>query len=571
MPIRRTFALQNSWQRFTGVFALLWLVTPFVSAQAQGDGAASTAFGKPAPPAQGSVDDDAFKRDLSAYAARARQAFEVPGLAVAIVHDGHVILAQGYGMRRIGGSEPVTAHTRFQIASNSKAFTTASLAILTDEGRLSWDDPVVRHLPDFQMYDPYVTREMMVRDLLCHRCGLGLGAGDLLWWPKSDYTADDVYHRLRAIKPATSFRSGFAYDNVMYGVAGRLFPAVAGKSWAAFVRERIFQPLKLNDTVANITELDPEKDNVAAPHTKVNGKILAFPAFEHGPDPAGSICSSVSDMATWMNVQLSGGFMPGDTDPAGGKPGKDLKRFRLFSAAAQREMWSPQTPLPGRSVSAYGLGWFLTPTETGNARQITHDGGLPGMVSRVTLVPERHLGIVVLTNYDGEKELGGGGEAMNAITEWVLRRYLAANGPDPIDTNQKGIARVKSETNGVVATLFAGRARDSKPSLPLSRYAGAYEDPWYGGTTITLAPDGKTLTLKFDHTPALQGTLEHFQYDTFVVRWKERALDADAFVTFALTAEGKIEQFKMKAVSPTTDFSFDFQDLLFTPVTRKPL
>src|SRR5450759_1062734 len=264
---------------------------------------------------------------------RARQEFDVPGIAVAIVKDGNVVLAKGYGVRKQGEAAPVTAQSLFRIASNTKAFTTAALAMLVDERKIRWDDPVTQHMPAFQLYDAYVTREMTIRDLLTHRSGLGLGAGDLMFFPPGDLGRDEIVKRLRFIKPATSFRSAYAYDNLLYILAGQLIPAITGKSWDSFVRDRIFTPLGMTNTFTDVAALTKGKD-VATPHNGLSGKLEALPQEDHDASaPAGAIITCVADLAKWMTVQLNGGTF----GPAG--------MPRLFSAAQSGEMWSGQTIL----------------------------------------------------------------------------------------------------------------------------------------------------------------------------------------------------------------------------------
>lgn len=497
--------------------------------------------------------------NLDAYAARILKEFEVPGLAVAIVKDGRVVMAKGYGVRRLGEPTPVDAQTLFGIASNTKAFTAAALAILVDEGKIRWDDPVTKHLPAFHMYDPYVTRELTVRDLLTHRSGLGLGAGDLLFWPQTTFTRDEIVQKVRYIRPATSFRSKYAYDNILYLVAGQIIPAVTGKSWDDFVRERIFLPLGMTSSNTSVKALRPG-DNVASPHARVEKRVQPIPYNNIDNNaPAGAINSSVADMAKWIIVQLDGGRIPG-------APNED---HRLFSEAQGREMWSAQTVIPVRdpppplaalrpNFSAYGLGWGLS--DYRSRKTVAHTGGLAGLVSRVTLAPDLKLGMVVLTN----QEAGG---AFQALTYHILDHYLGAPPTDWIEAFRAAHQQAETKAAETEKKQSDQRAADSKPSLPLDRYAGRYTDPWYGDVEIRLE-NGKPV-LRFLHTPSLIGDLEHWQYDTFVARWRDRSLQADAFVTFALKPNGAIDHMKMVAVSPLTDFSFDFHDLLFTPAAQK--
>jgi CubicO group peptidase (beta-lactamase class C family) len=490
-------------------------------------------------------------QDLDPFAARVLNEFEVPGLAVAIVKDGKTVLAKGYGVRKLGEPTPVDENTLFGIASNTKAFTAAALAMLVDEGKINWDDPVTKHLPAFQLYDPYVTREMTIRDLLTHRSGLGLGAGDLLWWPPTDYSREEIIRRFRYVKPATSFRSRYAYDNVLYMIAGQVVAAVTGKSWDDVIKERIFMPLGMKTSNTSVAALTASRD-AATPHAKVEGRLkpLARQPLEN-VGPAGSINSSVAEMAKWLIAQLNRGQIG--------------EGRRLFSERQNREMWSAQTITPlgeppphlaalRANFSAYGLGWGLT--EYRGIKTVSHTGGLMGYVSRVTLVPDLNLGIVVLTN----QQSGG---AFQSLTYRILDHYMNAPATDWIAAFKKseemGLAR-GAEVEKRLASL---RAADSKPSLPLAKYAGRYSDAWYGDITISM--EAEKLVLRFSRTPLLVGDLEHWQHDTFVARWRDRSLEADAFVSFALKPDGSIEQMKMAAVSPLTDFSFDFHDLLFTP------
>ncbi len=214
--------------------------------------------------------------DLDDWVARSMRTFDVPGLSLAIVKDGKVLAAKGYGVRKLGEATPVDQDTLFGIGSNTKAFTTACLAMLVDEGKIAWDGPVRQYLPDFQMYDPYVSHEMTVRDLLTHRSGMGLGQGDLLFYPPTTYTRAEIIHKLRYMKPASSFRSRFAYDNLLYMAAGQVIPAVTGTSWDDFVRQRIFLPLGMTNSNVSIDSFK-SGDNIAYPHSSMDGKLQVIP------------------------------------------------------------------------------------------------------------------------------------------------------------------------------------------------------------------------------------------------------------------------------------------------------
>lgn len=492
--------------------------------------------------------------DLDQYIARALKTFDVPGLSVAIVKDGKVVLAKGHGVRKLGESTRVDEYTMFGIGSNTKAFTTAALASLVDEKKLSWDDPVYERLPGFQMYDPYVSHEMTIRDLITHRSGMGLGEGDLLFWPHTTFTREEVIYKLRFMKPTSSFRSRFAYDNLLYMTAGQIIPAVIGKSWDDYVREKILAPLGMEHTNLSTTAYKPG-DNYAWPHEVLDGKlqVIDFVPLDNA-GPAGAINSCAADMAKWVQLQLARGKFPG-------------RDARLFSEKQSREMWSPQTILPigdyPKSLAAlqpnfadYGLGWFLR--DYHGRKLVGHTGGVAGFVSRVMLVPGENLGVVVLTN----AESGG---AFDSILFHILDQYFNLQPNDWIAAYKAADDAEHEDAKKEMNAQSASRAADSKPSLPLEKYAGTYQDAWYG--PVTLKMEGSGLVLSFDHTPKMIGDMQPWQYDTFKAHWRDRGIE-DAFVTFALKPDGSVDHLTMQAVSPLADFSFDYQDLWFTPAAK---
>jgi CubicO group peptidase (beta-lactamase class C family) len=493
---------------------------------------------------------------LGADIGRARHEFEIPGLAVAVVKDGRTALLEGYGVRRAGEAAPVDADTLFAIASNTKAFTAAALGLLVEDGRLAWDDPVTRHLPSFQMYDPYVSREMTIRDLLTHRSGLGLGQGDLLYFPPSTFTAKEIVEKVRYLAPAASFRSRYAYDNILYIVAGEVVAAASGKPWAAFVRERLLAPLGMERSVPTGSAI-PAGANLASPHARVDGSIRTVaPDAGDNIAAAGGIHSSARDMARWMSALLEA------AGPAG------ASGSRVLSTRLVREMTSAETPMPITDPPAplaalkprflaYGLGFSLR--DYRGRKLITHTGGLSGMVSRLALVPEEGLGVAVLTN----QESGGG---RDAITYGLLDAFLNAPATDWVGPFREAARLSERHAREVEARQSAARAGGSRPSLPLARYAGHYRDAWYG--RITIDDEADRLVIRFSRSPGLTGLLEHWQYDTFVARWRDRTVPA-AFVTFALRPDGSVDQVKMAAVSPAADFSYDYHDLLLTPAPPK--
>ena len=489
-------------------------------------------------------------KDFDAYVARGLEALRTPGVAIAVVKDGRVVFAKGYGLRALGDTGRVDAHTLFQIASNTKAFTTAALAILADAGKLSWDDPVTKFLPGFQLYDPYVTREFTVRDLVTHRSGLGLGAGDLLWF-HSDYARGEIAYRIRFAKPASSFRSAYAYDNVLYIVAGEIVPAIGGMSWDDFVTKRILTPLGMTETGTTIAYFTAAP-NRATPHAVERGTLQIVPIDSvDNTAPAGGIVSNVTDLAKWVICRLDSGRY------AGG---------RLFSERQAREMWSGQTILPiadpdpslaalRPNFSEYGLGWRLR--DYLGRKIVSHTGGLAGMSSQITLVPAEKLGIVVLTNSEAD--------LMAALSYRLLDDFL--NAPkartDWVSAFAQAAEFDRAQADSALRATRTGRDSLSHPSLPLERYAGRYRDALYGDATVAL--ESGRLVLRFSHSPALVGDLEHWQHDTFIARWRTPHIE-DAYATFSLNPDGSIDRFRMAAVSPLADFSFDYQDLEFRPV-----
>lgn len=486
----------------------------------------------------------------------------VPGMALAIVQDGKVVLARGYGVRRLGAPEAVDADTIFPLGSVSKAFTSAALAVLVDDGKIGWDDRVIDHLPGFRMYDPWVTREITVIDLLVHRSGLGLGAGDLLFVPRTSRSRADIVHALRHIKPATSFRSGYAYDNVLYVVAGQLIEAVSGQSWEAFVRERLLAPAGMA-TATTDSEARFASVNRAQPHARLDGRIRGIGKQEQlderatlvaGPvAPAGGVTASANDMARWLLVQLARGAVPGaDEDGA-----------RVFSAAASEAMWTPHVTMPiGRypppvaeatpQFSAYALGWDVT--DYRGTKLLEHGGAVFGAQALVVLVPGHDLGFAMQINSED-------GVVLRGMMYELLDHFLDAPKRDWVaDFAHYKKARVDAALVALDATQ--AQAKPSKPSLPLSGYVGTYVDPWYGAIGIT--EEKGALRIDFRQSPGMAGTLEHFQFDTFRTRWDDRSIEA-AYVTFALDADGKVARIDLKPVSPLADFSYDYQDLQFTP------
>jgi CubicO group peptidase (beta-lactamase class C family) len=477
--------------------------------------------------------------------------FDVPGIAVAVVKDGKVIHSKGYGVRSLNTKEKVDENTLFGIASNSKAFTAAALGMLQDEGKLKYDDKVRDYIPEFKMYNPYVTEEFTIRDMLTHRSGLGLGAGDLMFWPDSNnFSKKDIIYNLRYLKPVSSFRSKYDYDNLMYILAGEIIQRVSGMTWEEFIDKRILKPLQMMRTAPSFSRLK-DKSNVIDPHAPVDGKVKVIRRdWNETANSAGGIYSSVVDMSKWIIMQMDNG-----------KYGEGLKQ-QLFSEAVHGDMWTPQTILPVRGKSAYnthfssyGLGWGLSDVK--GYKQATHTGGLAGIVTQVTIIPDIKLGIIVFTNQQS-------GAAFNSITATIKDSYLDVKGLDRIKENHDRVVKGEAEAEKITTEIWkkiADEQKNATSKMNSSTILGTYTDKWFGDVTVS-EKNGK-LWFESKRSFLLSGEMFPYKGNTYVIKWTERSMDADAFAIFTLDSEGKANGLKMEAISPLTDFSFDFQDLDF--------
>ncbi len=479
--------------------------------------------------------DDKLK-EIDAYAEKTRQDWNVPGIAIAIVKDDKVVFAKGYGVRELGKPEKVDENTLFAIASNSKAFTTASLAILIDEKKLSWDDKVVKYLPEFQLYNPYVTSELTIRDLVSHRSGLDTFSGDLLWY-ETTYSADEILRRVRFLKPKSSFRSQFGYQNLMFIAAGKVIERVSGKTWSQFVSERILMPLGMSRTTTSVKNL---KDNYSMPHNESGGKLRVLHSGNvDGADAAAGLNSSVSDVAKWLRLQLGKGKFEGN---------------QIFSEAQSWQMHQPAVLLPiskaasefnpTRHFNAYGLGWSLW--DYHGRKVVSHGGGLDGMISQTAMMPEENLGLVVLTN----SETGVNTIMQNKIFDTILGVPKRDWSAEIAERTKRG----KIDEAEEAKKIEVSRVANTKTSLALKDYAGNYVDQLYGDTTI-VEENGK-LVLRFVQSPNFVADLEHWHYDTFQIKWRPSVAYnfPRGFVTFTIDKMGKTDE--MKIDQPNNDFWF---------------
>jgi CubicO group peptidase (beta-lactamase class C family) len=479
--------------------------------------------------------------------------FRVPGIAVGVVKDGKIIHAKGYGFRSLKNRQPVTPNTLFGIASNSKAFTAAALGILVEQGKIKWEDHVRDYIPEFKLYDPYVTEHFTIKDLLTHRSGMGLGAGDLMFFPdSSNFSLKDIIYNLRFLPQVYEFRTKYDYDNNLYIVAGEVIARVSGQSWDNFVEQNIFFPLGMKFSAASFERL-PSIQDVIDGHAPVNGEVKVIPrnTLRVG-HAAGGIYSSINDLSKWLICLMNKGV--------------SVEGKRILSETTVKEMWTPQTIIPAYNpgvynvhFSAYGLGFFLSDVK--GKLQVTHTGGLEGMVTQITMLPELNLGIIVLTN---QQE----GAAFSAITNTIKDTYLGIAGIDwhnRLLTNRKReIEEAKKITDSVENEIY--RAQKSTVQNWKS-FVGTYKDPWMGEATVHEKNGQPWLQMK--RSPKLTGQLFPYTGTTMVVRWNDRSMDADAFVNFGLDEEGRGKTIRMRAISPLTDFSYDFHDLRFDRTSQK--
>lgn len=474
--------------------------------------------------------------------------FNVAGVAVAIVKDGDIIHEKGYGVLSKQTNKPVNQHSNFAIASNSKAFTTTALALLVEDGKINWTDKVIDHIPEFKMYNAYVTENFNIQDLLTHRSGLGLGVGDLMFFPDgSDFTINDLLSSFQYFKPVSAFRTQFDYDNLLYLVAGELIARKSGMTWEAFITERIFKPLNMDNSYAALNLIE-DTSNLTLPHNTATGDFKVLPNFQEMINgAAGGIYSNVNDMSQWMLLHLNQG-----------KYGENLNK-QLFSVESQHEMWKIHTttdvnrnPRYNSHFAGYGLGWDLT-DKKGNM-VVSHTGGLPGMLSRTVLIPDLNVGVVVLTN----TEPGGAGVFL-AVSRTIVDGYLGLDDYQWTEKFYNYFKESQAEGDLVTKQVWETVQANKKVKINENDFLGIYKDNWFGKMEV-FNKNGK-LWIKSYRSPKLNGELQYYKANTFAVKWEYQDMNADAFVMFYLDENGKAQSIKMKGISPNIDFSFDFHDL----------
>lgn len=514
-------------------------------------------------------DDASLVEAVDAYVKTAMAAWpDQPALGVAVVKDGQTILSRGYGVKVQGKPARADEHTLFAIASNSKNVTAAALAIMVDEGKVKWDEPVKTYLPGFKLSDPYITDHITVRDTLSHRAGFGLGAGDLLFWPNSDRTRAEVITQAAFVPIEDGFRARYHYCNLMFVVAGAVLEAVSGLTWEDFIQTQILDKVGMTETVPLARLADPAKS--ALPHARVGP-----PLRTHGPmvqiansiaevwnwdsaAAAGGICTTTTDWAKWIAVRLNEGRLPDGS--------------RLFSEETAREMYRPNiivgnsagptAELPNRAIaSTYAMG--LQVQDYRGERIASHGGGSPGGISATVLIPGRKIGFSIFSNAEESFLLRS---LRSSITDLCMGKADF----DWIADSKKIEAEGEAKSQAAAIEIDAKQRAGAPPAMPLDAYAGTWRDPWYGDITIVQKTEGRGrnrktgLWLSFTHTPALQGWLEPYDGETFRTRFPDKR-EEDAFITFNIQT-AKPATATVKGVSPDIDFSYDYQDLKLTRV-----
>ena len=454
---------------------------------------------------------------IEEFVERGMQDWDIPGLAVSVVKDDQLVWARGFGVRRLGQPEPVDADTLFNIASVSKAFNAAALGLLVDEGRLDWDDPVVRHIPQLQLYDPYVTRAVTVRDMLAHRVGLGRLTGNRLRWISEREPAEQIA-RLRHLPPELGFREGYVYSNVLYMVAGEVVPAVTGTEWEQFVEQRLFTPLGMTRSLAGGSRLD-ESGNVAWPHQEIDGTVVEIPRRNFDAvGPAASVHSSAREISHWMRLHL-------------GTPG-ELDGDVVLAPGTVEEMHRSQNPIQTPAfepLAAYGLGWRLGSHE--GRQTSSHSGAVDGMNSLLMLVPEEGLGIFITTNTFNN--------FTTALARQIVDAYIGVQGRDRhAETFQRYLGQ-KARAQEEREAIHAARIRGTSTSGPLQDFTGGYDDALYADAAVRLQ-DG-SLVLQLWDDPEQVADLEHWHHDTFRAVWRNPAM-REEFVWFTRGREGTVDQ-----------------------------
>lgn len=471
------------------------------------------------------------------------------GLSVAVIQDGKIVHLKGYGVKSVNTKAKVDENSLFMIASNTKAFTSTALAMLVEQGKLKWEDKVVDIIPEFKTYNAYVTANFTILDLLTHRSGMGLGAGDLMFIPDgSDFTIDDVIKSFQHQTEVSPFRTKYDYNNLLYMTAGEVVHRVSGMPWDQFVEQHIMTPVGMSNSVALNNNLKPNA-NVANPHRVEGDKLVELPHYNQkdgGIGAAGGIYSNATDMAKWVQMHLNAGALSDGS--------------KLISEESHHMLWSAQTntyfnatpPPPYKThFKTYGLGFNLF--DQNGYTIVQHSGGMPGMLSMVSMIPELNSAVIVLTN------TAPGGYSFVSLTNQIKDELIGVKGNDWIGRIENYLHQSEAYADSVVSDVWETVNEASKNRIEVSGYVGTYKDEWFGEVEVSLK--GTELWFSSKRSPKLSGKMYYYKANTFAIKWNYQDMNCDAFAIFSLDENGVAQSIEMKGISPEMDFSFDFQDL----------
>lgn len=472
-------------------------------------------------PALQAQESDFLPPQFDRFVERGMQKWDVPGLAIGIVKDGEVIHTRGYGVKKLGESPRVNENTQFGIASVSKHMAALSLGMLVDEGEISWNDPVQKHIPWFKFSDTYASELVTIRDLLTHQVGVGRMLGNRLQF-MTDRSRDELLYRMRYHEFEQPFRSQYVYSNMMYMLAGEVVEAVTGMSWDDFMMERLFEPLGMDRTNTSISDLDEE--NAAWPHQYIKGEVVTIPRRSwDNASAAGGVNSTMTDMTRWMQMML-------------GTPGS-LDGERLLTTRTMREIMTPQVSQPIGSVTSAmrGYGFGLSITDYQGMRVISHGGATDGMNTTYMLIPELEFGIIITTNvFTNFRE---------AIAYTVIDHILGVEGNDWNERYYNNFTSRYETVKQLREEFEATRIQDTSPTHSLDAYTGSFYEDQYDNAEVTLDDDTLVLTLWDDES--LRADLEHWHHNTFRVVWHNPA-QREEFVTFGMNLEGEIDEMTIR-------------------------
>ncbi|MCL2421229.1 MAG: serine hydrolase [Defluviitaleaceae bacterium] len=460
--------------------------------------------------------------DLKGHIEASLEFWKVPGVAVAIVKDGEVVLSEGYGYKDLENKKKMTANTVLPIGSATKSFTSMAAGILADDGQLDWDTPVNEYIPGFKMFDPVASAHVSIRDMLCHRTGMP--RHDLMWAGGTglSFTREELIRRVRFLENNAQFREKGQYQNHMFATVGHAVEKISGKSWEDFVKEKIFTPLGMKHSNFHVADSQKAPD-YGMPYRLDYDKNEIQPAefMELGaPGPAGSINSTVNDMTNWIKLILGKGAI-GDT--------------RVVSEERMTEMLTAHTHMqllpwefPEIQLLSAGLGWFVDIYR--GHRCYHHGGNVTGFTALVTMLPDQDMGICILANMNSTF-------LTYALQNEIYDRVLGAEKTDWNARYKEEIDKLLEQMNAGKAELANSRKESTKPSLDLDAYVGEYEHPGYGTLTITKGQGDEA-----DFNADFNGNglrMTHFHYDQFSLHLDR--FGAELPSRFSLSVAGEVE------------------------------